>query len=127
MDPLPSLSKVFNLVTQEEHQRSTITITPPQDHTSNPSMAFEISSSQNSNHKQGLNIHRSYPPRKNRPFCTHCNSYGHTIETCYKIHGYPPSYNKPQRATSTHASTNQVQCLELLLLFMVRTPHFSLS
>ncbi|XP_062104553.1 uncharacterized protein LOC133815744 [Humulus lupulus] len=75
-------------------------------------MAFVISGSQNSNHKQGPNIPRSYPPRKNRPFCTHCNIHGHIIEKCYKIHGYPPGYNKPRNTTSTPASANQVQCSE---------------
>jgi hypothetical protein len=31
-------------------------------------------------------------PRKERPMCTHCGLLGHTIEKCYKLHGYPPGY-----------------------------------
>lgn len=23
-------------------------------------------------------------------FCDHCRMYGHTVDRCYKIHGYPP-------------------------------------
>ncbi|KAK4484980.1 hypothetical protein RD792_007587 [Penstemon davidsonii] len=33
--------------------------------------------------------------RKDRPFCTHCNMAGHTIDTCFKIHGFPPGYRPP--------------------------------
>ena len=28
--------------------------------------------------------------KKDRPYCTHCKMQGHTIEKCYKLHGYPP-------------------------------------
>ena len=34
--------------------------------------------------------------RKDRPLCTHCNILGHTVDRCYKIHGYPPGFrNRP--------------------------------
>ena len=32
--------------------------------------------------------------------------HGHTIERCYKLHGYPPGYNKGNK--STDAAANQV-------------------
>ena len=28
------------------------------------------------------------------PFCTHSNYHGHTVDTCYKIHGYPPGFRQ---------------------------------
>jgi len=28
----------------------------------------------------------------NRKVCTHYNKTGHTVDTCYKKHGYPPGY-----------------------------------
>ena len=27
--------------------------------------------------------------QKGRPFCTHCKTHRHSIERCYKLHGYP--------------------------------------
>ena len=38
---------------------------------------------------------------KDRPMCTHCGKLGHTIDKCYKLHGFPPSFkfkNKPSMA-----------------------------
>ena len=43
--------------------------------------------------------------KKERPFCTNCNMSGHTIEKCYKLHGYPLGY-KPKG--KNNASANQV-------------------
>lgn len=30
--------------------------------------------------------------QKERPYCTRCQINGHTIDTCYRIHGYPSGY-----------------------------------
>lgn len=38
------------------------------------------------------------------PECAHCGKIGHTIDTCYKIHGYPPNYKK-QNHSANSAST----------------------
>ncbi|KAK0585573.1 hypothetical protein LWI29_030700 [Acer saccharum] len=51
--------------------------------------------------------------KKDRPYCTHCKIHGHTIDRCFKIHGYPPGY-KPKSHENTHGhnvgsnSVNQV-------------------
>jgi hypothetical protein len=37
---------------------------------------------------------------KERPKHTHCGILGHTMDKCYKIHGYPPSF-KFNRGKST--------------------------
>lgn len=29
--------------------------------------------------------------------CTHHNTPGHTIDKCYKLHGYPPGYKTKQQ------------------------------
>ena len=29
---------------------------------------------------------------KERLLCTHCGKLGHTIDKCYKLHGFPPGY-----------------------------------
>ncbi|XP_062104037.1 uncharacterized protein LOC133815186 [Humulus lupulus] len=106
MDPLPSMSSVFNLVTQEENQRDEGTQSTQSDSTSNPSMACAFSGLKNNPSKLDSGQYKQYPPCKNRPFFSHCNIHGHTIEKCYKIHGYPPGYNKPRN--NTPAAANQL-------------------
>ena len=34
-----------------------------------------------------------------KPTCNHCGMMGHTVDKCYKIHGYPPSF-KPKGKNS---------------------------
>ena len=49
--------------------------------------------------------------KRERPFCTHCNYHGYTIDYCYKIHGYPPGFRqrqKNQSVTTPSAVVNQV-------------------
>ncbi|XP_010542220.1 PREDICTED: uncharacterized protein LOC104815505 isoform X1 [Tarenaya hassleriana] len=89
IDPLPSLAKVYNLISQEEHHRSSIL--SPSD-----SVVFQASSSfPRPKHSFSLN-----PTSKPRPQCTHCGLLGHTISRCYKLHGYPSSTrNHPSPST----------------------------
>nr|XP_023901990.1 uncharacterized protein LOC112013839 [Quercus suber] len=51
-------------------------------------------------------------PKKERPLCTHCNMLGHTVDKCYKLHGYPPGYKHKGKPNS-----NANQCKQLLALF----------
>ncbi|KAL5557118.1 hypothetical protein UlMin_039354 [Ulmus minor] len=115
MDPLPPINKVFALISQEEHQRKvgihTSSISDPAS-----TMAFAVKNansnrtgtSNSGSHNYGVS--KGY--RKERPFCTHCNFHGHTIEKCYKIHGYPPGFKPKQRDTppysNNHTAVNQV-------------------
>ncbi|KAK0607139.1 hypothetical protein LWI29_010020 [Acer saccharum] len=54
--------------------------------------------------------------KKERPYCTHCKFLGHTIDRCYKLHGYPPGYKPRQKnnqgnqgfSSQTQAVANQV-------------------
>ncbi|KAF3972904.1 hypothetical protein CMV_003616 [Castanea mollissima] len=39
-------------------------------------------------------------PKKERPLCTHCNMLGHTVDKCYKIHGYPLGYKHKGKSTA---------------------------
>ncbi|XP_039071462.1 uncharacterized protein LOC120218595 [Hibiscus syriacus] len=67
MDHLPSISKVFTLVVQEENQRNVQTIHP----ISEPTFAVKA--------RPGVS------GRKNGPLCSHCNILGHTKDKCYKL------------------------------------------
>ena len=35
---------------------------------------------------------RQHFQKKERPQCTHYGLLGHTVDKCYKLHGFPPSY-----------------------------------
>ncbi|XP_012836458.1 PREDICTED: uncharacterized protein LOC105957084 [Erythranthe guttata] len=112
MDPLPPINKVFALVSQEERQRS---IHSSHNEVQN-SLAFSIrgdQTTQRSMHNQAT--FNSAPKRKERGFCTHCSIYGHTIDKCYKLHGYPPGYKAKPRYPSlpqSRFSVNQVSAME---------------
>ncbi|XP_030480791.1 uncharacterized protein LOC115697799 [Cannabis sativa] len=103
MDPLPEINRVFLLVTQEENQRRGQGSTT--DRNSNMAFAFQGEKASSKGDTQGPP--KTQQPKRGRPFCTHCNMHGHTIEKCYKIHGYPPRYNKGGK--SKDAAANQFQ------------------
>ncbi|XP_056852251.1 uncharacterized protein LOC130512672 [Raphanus sativus] len=92
---LPSLSEVFNILDQEDSQRSARTTSQ----TSVDASTFQVS---------------SYG--KPRPVCTHCKGVGHVVDRCYKIHGYPPGLKArgrtypPKNTASQHgqASANAI-------------------
>lgn len=73
----------------------------------NTSMAFALKGEQHQPHPNTKTQHK-HP--KGRLVCTSCNIPDHTIETCYKIHGYPPGYKNrsKQRNKSSTATVNQV-------------------
>uniref|UniRef100_A0A2N9ISU2 Retrotransposon Copia-like N-terminal domain-containing protein n=1 Tax=Fagus sylvatica TaxID=28930 RepID=A0A2N9ISU2_FAGSY len=87
MDPLPTINKVFSLVSQEESQREL----------NSGSTACGINSSATAlavtNFKPN-NGGKNYG-RKERPLCSHCGITRHTMEKCYRLHRYLLGY-KPR-------------------------------
>ncbi|XP_030949207.1 uncharacterized protein LOC115973109 [Quercus lobata] len=57
---------------------------------------------------------KTFKKGKEGPTCSHCGLLGHTVEKCYKIHGYPPGYK-------TKARANPVSSLDFVQEF-VATP-----
>ena len=80
MDPIPPINKVFALMAQEEKQR-TIGVSAA-DSSNALAMATKVDS------RVGNKLQKT----KDRPVCSHCKMLGHTIDKCYKLHGYPPGY-----------------------------------
>ena len=98
MEPLPSISKVFSLIAQEESQRQVTASSAP---LSDPQLAFVVQG----NSKPGPD--KGNPKgKKDRPTCSHCGILGHTRDRCYKIHGYPPNYKKQN---NNQISVNMVE------------------
>ena len=49
---------------------------------------------------------------KEKPMCTHCGKLGHTVDKCYRRHGFPPGFkfkNKNSMAHQVSASHDQIQ------------------
>ena len=105
MQPLPNISQVYRLFAQEEKHKSIAsgsTSTVPAE-----SLAFYAdnkkynpqNSSQrfNSNYQKSTGSRNTADPSKKKYFCNHCKIPGHSIERCFKIHGYPPGFQAKQQ------------------------------
>ena len=101
MDPFPSLNKVYSLMIQEEIQRFAI-------HSSNPKVESTalVAKSQNFHANFGVNyVVNNGIKGKEKLVCTHCGKSGHTIDKCYKLHGFPPSYKIKGKTAMAHQVT----------------------
>ena len=98
LDPLPPINKVFSLVSQEERKWTVSSSSNLGVMDSINNMAFMVSNDGSKSADVSVNNPtRNRFPKKERPFCTHCNYHGHTVEKCYKLHGYPPGYKQEQK------------------------------
>ncbi|XP_010527535.1 PREDICTED: uncharacterized protein LOC104804870 [Tarenaya hassleriana] len=102
MDPMPDLTRAYNLISQEVHQRALFSF--PTD-----SVAFQTYSTRPKTSDLPIPPARSAPTQRTRPQCTHCGMMGHTVQKCFKIFGYPPGYkpNSSQPWISGHSSRQQ--------------------
>jgi hypothetical protein len=110
LDPLPPINKVFSLVTQEERQRE-ISSSLGSVHHDAAALMTKTAPSPGSYRTSGSNVPRYGKQgsfRKDRPTCTHCGVYGHTMEKCYKLHGFPPGFKFTRGKAVDNHSANQV-------------------
>ncbi|XP_075091641.1 uncharacterized protein LOC142171834 [Nicotiana tabacum] len=87
MNPLPPISKAYSLLQQDESQRETQASIP---NFSNESASFTVSST---TPKRNLNQRINFDSRKNNLVsCKYCKKPGHTVEICYRLHGFPADF-----------------------------------
>ncbi|KAG7585030.1 Retrotransposon gag domain [Arabidopsis thaliana x Arabidopsis arenosa] len=84
LKPIPTIEEAFNIVTQDERQK-TVKPTTRVDNVAFQSVAPMMNDVDNA-YVAAYNTVR--PSQK--PVCSHCGKMGHTIQKCYKVHGYPP-------------------------------------
>jgi len=77
MEPLPSLQKIFNILTQEEQHKK---LTIGRDDQMEAAIAYTVS------HSSKLRV------LTEKCACKHCGCYGHEGSNCYEIIGYPPDW-----------------------------------
>ena len=101
MDSIPSLSKVYSLLIQEETQR----LVP------NASVAkvdSTVLAAKLSNEHLGTNLGNSGGKGKKRPTCTYCGKTSHTVDKCYKKHGFPPGFKFKNNPSMAHQVSSDV-------------------
>ena len=94
LKPIPSIEDVFNLVTQDERQKSIKPSSTPASVVLQSSNSPDTSMTDASSDHAALaaaHSNSSYRP-KQRPLCTYCGQLGHIVHKCFKLHGYPPGH-----------------------------------
>ncbi|XP_004488381.1 uncharacterized protein [Cicer arietinum] len=85
LDPLPSLTKIYSMILQQEQQLHIGLLLEPTVMIVNSSVKpYENRSKPNFKSTGGK------PP--NSRLCIHCKKTNHTIDKCYFLHGFPPGY-----------------------------------
>uniref|UniRef100_A0A2N9G765 CCHC-type domain-containing protein n=1 Tax=Fagus sylvatica TaxID=28930 RepID=A0A2N9G765_FAGSY len=102
MDPMPPINKVFSLIRQEERQRSIGSLNGS---LNNPFVESTALLCKSEVPKYGANK-QSIGHKKERPMCTHCGLLGHTMDKCYKLHGFPPGYKTRGKAPTVANQTS---------------------
>lgn len=83
-DPLPNMYRVYSRVTEQERVK---TMTKGVSKRSDP-MSFTI--------KTGGMQFAGGDRKDEMPACSYCHKPGHSIDTCYKLHGYPEWWGAEQ-------------------------------
>ena len=113
IQPLPPLNQVYRMCLQEENQKA---VTKATTATQLESMAFAVDRRRFTDpHKYGKDTYptNNYNTNSNIAankmigtkrssiwFCDHCKISGHSIERCYKLHGYPNTWNKDKKSAN---------------------------
>ncbi|CAA7049128.1 unnamed protein product [Microthlaspi erraticum] len=92
LKPIPDIEEVFNMVAQDERQKS---IKPT---VRSENVVFQTSDSATEGFSGGAEnevyatISSNGYRGKQRPVCTHCGMLGHIVQKCFRLHGYPPGH-----------------------------------
>ncbi|KAJ9185480.1 hypothetical protein P3X46_005113 [Hevea brasiliensis] len=107
LDSLPSINKVFSLIVQQERQMD---------------LGEDFSSKALVNTKYQFNKNFS-GNSSNVKVCTYCGKQRHTVDTCYKKHGFPPGYKFKNSGSSTNQVTVEDQPLEIQIIHQSKLIH----
>ncbi|KAF8088934.1 hypothetical protein N665_0526s0007 [Sinapis alba] len=102
MKPRPSLTEIYNMLDQDESQR----VVGSSQRLNTTPAAFQVQDSTPTDQNQILLTQGGFHKTK----CTYCSRLGHTVDKCYKKHGYPPGMfkgKKPTPVVSTNLAVTQ--------------------
>ncbi|XP_058732774.1 uncharacterized protein LOC131604347 [Vicia villosa] len=106
MDPLPPINKVFSMVLQQE-RKICGTIFPPLNATEDGSGMVNAVEGKQGGRGRGYN--NAGRGRGNGKVCTYCGKPGHTVDNCYKKHGYPPNLGRGSASYANQAGASSTQ------------------
>ncbi|GAU31823.1 hypothetical protein TSUD_58240 [Trifolium subterraneum] len=100
IDPLPSMTKIFSMVLQFERQHG---------FGSNEESKVLVNAADSKKQNYYASKGNSQSSKGNK-YCTYCHKTNHTINECFKKHGFPPHMQKYNRAASnsSHAGSNSM-------------------
>ncbi|XP_065620096.1 uncharacterized protein LOC136063519 [Quercus suber] len=114
MEPLPTINKVYSLLIQEERQRS-IGLSNSV-HIESTTLAVKGSNANfNPNFPGFFGNSGAYGKNskgRDRPICTHCGKFGHVMEKCFKLHGFPPGFKPKGKNFMVNQVNIQEACTE---------------
>jgi hypothetical protein len=104
----PPINKVFSLVLQEERQKElSAGVFQSSQFGESSALMTSKAPSPSANVK---NAKQAF--RKPKPVCSHCGVTGHTIEKCYRIHGFLPGFKFTKDKSVGTSFANQVQTVD---------------
>jgi len=106
LEPLPPINKMFSLVLQDERQREASASVGYFTHNS-AALLSKVSVAAPSS---PAHLAKPQTLRKDKPLCSHCELLGHTVEKCYRLHGFLPGskFTKNKGGGNSHLA-NHVQ------------------
>lgn len=103
LDPLPSINKVYSMVVQEESNNISVLSQPDSNSTIDEANSLvNAYDSRKFAGKSSNSYGGASNNKKDGRVCTFFHRTGHTIDVCYRKHGFPPNFTKKQ--TSANAS-----------------------
>ncbi|XP_057440419.1 uncharacterized protein LOC130732374 [Lotus japonicus] len=115
MDPLPSINRVFQLAAQQERKFAVEHVPKVLMTNVNGSGASDSQKRSNNYHSggtSGASSSRSSHGESSsgssgyrgqgRQVCSYCGKIGHTVDVCYKKHGYPQSFKSKNASSQGH-------------------------
>ncbi|XP_019259465.1 PREDICTED: uncharacterized protein LOC109237601 [Nicotiana attenuata] len=117
MQPVPSLDTVYNILLQDEKQRQVIPNTQFNSESASFNANFNKPSPQfppQKQYTQRVNFD-PYGQKVNSDqtkvslSCKYCKKPGHTIEKCYKLHGFPPNFKFTKGQTKRFGTAASVE------------------
>jgi len=94
MDPLPSINRIFSMVIQHERQGNFIV-------NDDSKVLINIVDKRMQGRRKGF-VQNSGP----RKICAYCGKTGHTVDTCYRKHGFPPHFQKGNSSMINNACSD---------------------
>jgi hypothetical protein len=95
INPLPTMNKIFSIVMQHERQ---FKLSLPVD--DSKILVNSVGKSQGKGYGNG---NSAFIPGQKRS-CSFCGRGGHTVDTCYRKHGFPPNYGNKNSAMVNNSS-----------------------